>query len=156
VSNLFLLLTTQSMCLADGLFLILLIPLIHVFALFSEDLTTLNNNYVAEGDTEAIYHAFVQTGSELHYFKDISYQDTLILPLPTEQRSDIRFNYIPNSYIKENNFSLDSRTKSHKNLRFFDEESTDFGKTPLGVIPLTKNIYIAFACYRFQFHEGYT
>ncbi|KAF7636914.1 hypothetical protein Mgra_00003654 [Meloidogyne graminicola] len=73
-------------------------------------LITKNTNQILSfGDdkTEVVYHAFVQIGLELKHFKDITYQDSVLLP------SD-----------------LHSKSK----LRLFDEEITDFGITTVGVI----------------------
>lgn len=104
------------------------IQIIHlnfIHALHEGD-SLLNSNIIVDDDPDIVYHAFVQTGSELHYFKDISYSDSINLPISTNHMSDIR---------------IDKNNAEQKNTIRFDEDITNFGQTIIGV-PLKREIHI--------------
>ena len=82
------------MCLRSRYILFLSLHSTCIFCLINEDLSTINNKQLfsfADDSADAIYHAFVQIGSELHYFKDISYQDSILLPIVANRKHDFGF-----------------------------------------------------------------
>nr|CAD2155115.1 unnamed protein product [Meloidogyne enterolobii] len=117
------------MCLSRSYFLFLSLHSSCILCLINEHLSTLDNNKkilsFGEDSTDAVYHAFVQIGSELHYFQDISYQDSILLPIVTNKKLD------------SHDFTRDNKQK----IRLFEEEVTDFGITTFGVL-VHRIIYI--------------
>uniref|UniRef100_A0A915M8C1 Transmembrane protein 131-like conserved domain-containing protein n=1 Tax=Meloidogyne javanica TaxID=6303 RepID=A0A915M8C1_MELJA len=117
------------MCLSRSYFLFLSLHSSCILCLINEHLSSLDNNKkilsFGEDSTDAVYHAFVQIGSELHYFQDISYQDSILLPIVTNKKLD------------SHDFTRDNKQK----IRLFDEEVTDFGITTFGVL-VHRIIYI--------------
>ena len=90
------------MCLGNVILLLIFTSINHlILALITEEFTLDINELTnaadggggGGGDADIFNQAYVQTGSELYYFKDISYQDNnVILPIPTEFSKEIRFN----------------------------------------------------------------
>jgi hypothetical protein len=85
------------MCLGNVILLLIFTSINHLILAFITEEFTLDINELTGdgggggGDTDIFNQAYVQTGSELYYFKDISYQDNVILPIPTEFNKEIRF-----------------------------------------------------------------
>nr|CAD2176197.1 unnamed protein product [Meloidogyne enterolobii] len=117
------------MCLSRSYFLFLSLHSSCILCLINEHLSSLDNNKkilsFGEDSTDAVYHAFVQIGSELHYFQDISYQDSILLPIVTNKKLD------------SHDFTKDNKQK----IKLFEEEVTDFGITTFGVL-VHRIIYI--------------
>uniref|UniRef100_A0A1I8BQ39 TMEM131_like domain-containing protein n=1 Tax=Meloidogyne hapla TaxID=6305 RepID=A0A1I8BQ39_MELHA len=108
------------MCLRSSYFLFLSLHSSCILCLINEHLSTNKKQILSFGEdsTDAVYHAFVQTGSELHYFKDISYQDSILLPIVTNKKQDFSHDF----------------TNNKQKIKLFEEEMTDFGITTFGVL----------------------
>jgi hypothetical protein len=91
---------------AGNIFLPLLsIQINLILALITEEFS-ISINEIIDGDSDIFSQAaYVQTGSELYYFKDISYQDSPILPISADYKKELRFETkLPTLFLYKNIF----------------------------------------------------
>uniref|UniRef100_A0A914HW42 Tetraspanin n=1 Tax=Globodera rostochiensis TaxID=31243 RepID=A0A914HW42_GLORO len=112
-------------------------PFTFVFVVFlllpiNNNAFTDNTNLLVDNEFSAdvISQAFVQTGSELHYFRDISHQQD---GGPTFLASSTSANKVNDGLEAENNAGK---------KKLFEAESTDFGKSVLGV-PVQRRVFLS-------------
>uniref|UniRef100_A0A915DE29 TMEM131 second Ig-like domain-containing protein n=1 Tax=Ditylenchus dipsaci TaxID=166011 RepID=A0A915DE29_9BILA len=104
--------------------IVLLLPLHYYVCIsaLSQGSDLLNGDDPASPAVDDVSHAFVQTDSELHYFRDISHREILL------------------SSITELGERFDSK-KPARNMVLFETEFTDFESSSIGV-PVSKKIFV--------------